>query len=131
MKCCKDEVYWSPVQDYKQFLHEISVLTFTKILYGTQIPTHCNEGFHHQQHIQIIFEPSVSGERAQYILDQIGLNWNSLSSDYGQSSADGGTVFTRPNHSGYWILKAPCLKCYTSILDSGRDISKSCLLSFI
>lgn len=129
---CPNEVYWKQVLDYNLFAEQISSITFTKILHGTQIPDHCKEGIHHQQHVHIIFEPDVTNEEAGNILDKLGLSWDSLTSDHGKSChANGGEIFTRPNHKGDWVLKAPCLECYYQLQLDNEDMSKSYLLSYL
>lgn len=130
---CTKEVYWKQVLDYNLFAEQISSITFTKILYGTQIPDHCNEGIHYQQHVRIIFEPNIGHDEAASILDTLGLDWSNLTSeDEMTSRADGGEIFTRPNHKGDWVLKAPCMDCYYKLqLDKNQDLSKSYLLSFL
>lgn len=129
---CPTEIYWKKVNDYNLFADKFSSITFTKVIYGEQIPDHCKEGIHHQRHVHIIFEPNVTHAEASDILDKLGLTWSSLTSDEGKPChADGGSVFTRPHYKGDWVLKAPCLDCYCELVQNNQDISKSYLLSFI
>jgi hypothetical protein len=129
---CPIEVYWKQVNDYNQYIDKFSSIIFTKVLYGEQIPNHCKEGIHHQQHVRIIFEPEVTHEEATNILDELGLTWGSLTSEENkQCHADGGNIFTRPNYKGDWVLKAPCLDCYAELVRNDKDISKSFLLSYL
>jgi hypothetical protein len=96
---------WSPVKDLKPFLEEISVVQFTRVLYGIQIPKHCKEGIHHQQILKIVFEPSINRETAMLFLKKLGLELNLLLPN---KNTYYGIVFTRPCHNGYWVLKKPC-----------------------
>lgn len=129
--CCPKIVNWVKIGDYNEFINEISSITFTKVLYGIQIPDHCKEGVHHQQNIKIIFESHVSHERARFILDSLYLEWESLESDSSIMYANGGSVFTRPLNQHLWTLKSPCINCYNNLIKSGQNTSKSYLTSFL
>jgi hypothetical protein len=128
---CKTEIYWKRVNDYNLFADRISSITFTKIFKGLQIPEHCYESNHIQRRVHIIFDPNVSQDEASTILDQLGLSWNSLHSNENKQCVAHGEIFTRPNHTGDWILKGPCLDCYCQLIKKNQDVSKSFMLSFI
>lgn len=129
MKCCLNKIYWKQLGDYSDFSDEISSIHFSKVLYGIQIPKHCIEGIHHQQEVLIHFEPSVSFENAQDILHQIGFQWDGLSKEKNNYCiADAGSVFTRPGHTGYWVLVAPCLDCYFKLVKQNPNGSTEMVL---
>lgn len=70
------------------------------------IPDHLDEDAR-QFSLVIDYEPSSDIERA---LKTSGLSWNSI--DHHSRRIWGGSVFRRPGKPGYWILRAPCLRCY-------------------
>lgn len=118
LKCCLDKIYWKQLGDYFEFLDNISIIQFSKVVFGIEIPEHCMEGVHHQQLVKIHFEPTVSFERARDILNMSGFKWEGLSKEKNKNycTADAGSVFTRPGHTGYWVLVAPCLDCYFKLV---------------
>jgi len=107
---CPTEVEWQRI-----FFDPLLKLHYKKIQLsgydGEQIPSHLFECGTLQFQVQIEFE---NDKELYPRLKESKLSWGSI--DYDKKIVWGGSIYKRPNHSGYWVLKLPCLDCYSRIL---------------
>jgi hypothetical protein len=123
---CKPIVYWQEV-NLRPLMKIYKKIEFIPID-NEIIPKHLEESNIRQFRIIIQFDKS---DNILDVLTETKLSWNSINNN---NICFGGNIYKRPFKKGFWILKAPCLNCYTELTKNTNDIEilkKACILSYL
>jgi len=115
---CPKEVEWQKMsfQPLLSIMQSINVQRDASLI----VPDHLYTDGIIQYYIIITFKNDISTDKIYNALEESSIDWNSI--DFNKKIIWGGSIFKIPDKKGYWILRAPCLKCYCNIVNQTENL---------
>ena len=121
---CPEEVEWRRVsfQPLMPIMETVLIEPGGKLV----VPMHLQQDNIRQFSVIVDYRKDAKLEEIEHALEESGISWDSMR--YPMGRIWGGSVFKLPGRKGYWILKAPCLDCYTRLATTDETRLERCAL---